>query len=68
MRKGSVLSLLYGIGVQMAAVDFIRQTAYALDDDGEVTELIACSLEDACAGLESARDYLREYFATEAKE
>lgn len=68
MRKGSVLSLLYGIGAQMAAVDFIRQTAYALEDGGEVTELIAGGLKDACAGLETARDNLREYFATEAEE
>mgnify|MGYP000407057933 CR=1 FL=1 len=58
MRKDSVLSLLYGIGAQMAAVNFIQRTVYELEDDGDVTELIADNLEEAYTGLETARDNL----------
>ena len=58
MRKDSVLSLLCGIGAQMAAVNFIQRTVYELEDDGDVTELIADNLEEAYTGLETARDNL----------
>lgn len=68
MRKESVLALIYGIGAQMAAVEFTQQVVYELEDDGDVAELIAGGLEDACAGLETARDNLRECLDTEAEE
>lgn len=39
-----------------------------LDDDGDVTELIAGSLDEAYAELDVAKDDLCEYLDTEAEE
>lgn len=68
MRKGSVLSLIYGVSAQMAAVNFIQQTVYALEDNECAAERIAGRLRGACAELEAAKDDLCEYLTPNAEE
>lgn len=52
----------------MAQVSSIRQAADALEDDGDVAELIAGSLDEAYTELETAKIDLSEYLATEAED
>lgn len=68
MRKDSVLSLVYGVSALMTAIESLQLAASELDDDGDVTELIARSLDDAYAELDVAKDDLCEYLDTEAEE
>ena len=67
MNRGSVSLLINMSRAAMAQIGSIRQAAEALEDDGDVTELIAGSLEEAYAELEMARVDLCAYLATEAE-
>lgn len=64
MRRGNVTLLIDMARTAMAQVSSIRQAADALEDDGDVTELIADSLDEAYTGLETAEEELREYRVT----
>lgn len=68
MRKDGVLSLVYGVNALMTAINSLQLAASELDDDGDVTELIAGSLDEAYAELDVAKDDLCEYLDTEAEE
>lgn len=67
MRRDNVTLLIDMARTAMAQVSSIRQAADALEDDGDVTKLIAGSLDEAHTELERVEDDLREYRATEAK-
>lgn len=67
MRRDNVTLLIDMARTAMAQVSSIRQAADALEDDGDVTELIAGSLDEAHTELERVEEDLREYRATEAK-
>lgn len=66
MRRNSVTLLIDMARTAMAQVSSIRQAADALEDDGDVTELIADSLDEAYTELETAEEELREYRVTKA--
>lgn len=51
-----------------ADVERLDSLVSELDDDGDVTELIAGSLDEAYAELDVAKDDLCEYLDTEAEE
>ena len=68
MRKEGVSLLIDMDRTAMAQVSSIRQVADALEDDGDVAELIAGSLDEAYTELETAKIDLREYLATEAED
>jgi hypothetical protein len=68
MRRESVLLLIDMTRTAMDTVSSIRQAAETLEDDGDVTELIAGSLEEARAELEMMKEDLREYRATKAED
>ena len=68
MRKEGVSLLIDMARTAMAQVSSIRQVADALEDDGDVAELIAGSLDEAYTELETAKIDLREYLATEAED
>ena len=68
MRREGVLLLIDMARTAMAQVSSIRQAADALEDDGDVTELIAGSLDEAYTELEMAKIDLSEYLATEAED
>lgn len=67
MRRDKVTLLIDMARAAMAQVSSIRQAADALEDDGDVTELIAIGLDEAHTELERVEEDLREYRATEAK-
>lgn len=67
MRRDKVTLLIDMVRTTMAQVSSIRQVADAIEDDGDVTELIADSLDEAHTELERVEEDLREYRATEAK-
>ena len=64
MRRDNVTLLIDMARTAMAQVSSIRQAADALEDDGDVTELIADSLDEVYTRLETAEEELREYRAT----
>jgi len=66
MRRDNVTLLIDMARTAMAQVSSIRQAADALEDDGDVTELIADSLDEAYTELETAEEELREYRVTKA--
>lgn len=68
MNRGSVSLLIEMARAAMAQVSSIRQAVYTLEDDGEVTKLIAGSLDEAYAGLDMAEDDLSAYRATKAED
>lgn len=68
MNRESVSLLIEMSRAAMAQVSSIRQAAYALEDNGDVTELIAGSLEEAHTELEMVEEDLREYRATKAED
>lgn len=68
MRREGVLLLIDMARTAMAQVSSIRQAADALEDDGDVAELIAGSLDEAYTELETAKIDLSEYLATEAED
>lgn len=68
MRKDGVLSLVYGVNALMTAIKSLQLAASELDDDGDVTELIAGSLDEAYVELDVTKDDLCEYLDTEAEE
>lgn len=68
MRREGVSLLIEMAHAAMAQVSSIRQAAYALEDDGEVTELIAGSLDEAYTELEMMKEDLREYRTTKAED
>ncbi len=61
MRRNSVTLLIDMARTAMGTVSCIRQAAYTLEDDGDVTELIADSLNEAHTALEVIEEELREY-------
>ena len=67
MRRESVLLLIDMTRTAMDTVGSIRTAAEELEDDGDVTELIAGSLEEAYAELKTAKIDLCAYLATEAE-
>lgn len=67
MRRDDVSQLIGMVRAAMAQVGSIRQAEYVLEDDGEVTELIAGGLEEAYVRLETAEDDLRKYRDTKAE-
>lgn len=67
MRRDKVTLLIDMARAAMAQVSSIRQAADALEDDGDVTKLIAIGLDEAHTELERVEEDLREYRATEAK-
>ena len=68
MKPAAVKWLASRIREEMKQIDFIQQDVTTVDDDGEVTELIAGSLDEAYAELDVAKDDLCEYLDTEAEE
>lgn len=68
MRRDDVSQLIGMARTAMAQISSIRQAAYALENDGDVTELIAGSLEKAYTALDAVDDDLREYRATKAED
>lgn len=64
MRRDKVTLLIDMVRTTMAQVSSIRQVADAIEDDGDVTELIADSLDEAYTMLETAEKELREYRVT----
>ena len=66
MRRDNVTLLIDMARTAMAQVSSIRQAADVLEDDGDVTELIADSLDEAYTELETAEEELREYRVTKA--
>ena len=68
MRRDSVSLLIDMTRTAMDTVWSIRQAAEELEDDGDVTELIAGSLEEVLTELEMMRDELRGYRATKAED
>ena len=68
MRRNSVSLLIDMTRTAMDTVSSIRTAAEELEDDGDVTELIAGSLEEARAELEMMEEDLREYRATKAED
>lgn len=53
--------------VEMKQIDFIQQDVTTVDDDGEVTELIMSSLDEAYTGLAMAVDDLCAYLGVETE-
>ena len=51
----------------MKQIDFIQQDVTTVDDDGEVTELIMSSLDEAYTGLAMAVDDLCAYLGVETE-
>jgi hypothetical protein len=68
MRRQSVTLLIDMTRTAMDTVSSIRTAAEALEDDGDVTELIASSLEEAHTELEMMKEDLWEYRATKAED
>lgn len=68
MRRDSVSLLIDMARTAMEAVNSIRMAAGALEDNGDVMELITDSLDEAYTGLETAEDELHEYLATKAED
>lgn len=68
MRRDDVSLLIDMTRAAMAQVSSIRQAAYALEDDGEVTKLIAGSLDEAYTELDMAEDDLSAYRATKVED
>lgn len=68
MRRQSVSLLTDMTRTAMDMIWSIRTAAEELEDDGDVTELIAGSLEEVLTELETMRDELREYRNTKAED
>ena len=68
MRRDSVSLLIDMTRTAMDMVWSIRMAAEALEEDGDVTELMAGNLEEALTELEMMREELREYRDTKAED
>ena len=68
MKPAAVKWLAKRIREEMKQIDFIQQDVTTVDDDGEVTELIMSSLDEAYTELEMAAGDLRAYLAAGAEE
>ena len=67
MRRDDVSQLIGMVCATKGMVSAIRQAAYALEDDGDVTELMADGLGEAYTGLGTVKEELLEYRATKAE-
>lgn len=67
MRREGVVLLIDMTRTAMDMVSSIRTAADELEDDGDVTELIAGSLDEAYTELEMMKEDLWEYRATKAE-
>lgn len=67
MKPAVVKWLAKRIREEMKQIDFIQQDVTTVDDDGEVTELIMSSLDEAYTGLAMAVDDLCAYLAAGAE-
>ena len=68
MRRDDVSQLIGMARTTKGMISAIRQAAYALEDDGAVTELMADGLDEAYTGLKKAEEELCEYRATKAED
>ena len=67
MLTTTVKWLAKRIREEMKQIDFIQQDVATVDDDGDVTELIMGSLDEAYTGLEMAAGDLRAYLTAGAE-
>ena len=67
MRRESVSLLIDMTRTAMDAVSSIQTAAEELEDDGDVTELIAGSLEEVFTELEMMKEELRGYCDTKGE-
>lgn len=67
MKPAAVKWLVSRIREEMKQIDYIQQDVATVDDDGDVTELIMGSLDEAYTGLEMAAGDLRAYLAAGAE-
>lgn len=67
MRRDDVSQLIGMVCATKGTVSAIRQAAYALEDDGDVTELMADGLGEAYTRLGTVEEELLEYRATKAE-
>ena len=67
MKPAVVKWLAKRIREEMKQIDFIQQDVTTVDDDGEVTELIMSSLDEAYTGLAMAVDDLCAYLGVETE-
>nr|DAU20120.1 MAG TPA: hypothetical protein [Caudoviricetes sp.] len=67
MKPAAVKWLASRIREEMKQIDYIQQDVATVDDDGDVTELIMGSLDEAYTGLEMAAGDLRAYLAAGAE-
>lgn len=67
MKPAAVKWLVSRIREEMKQIDYIQRDVATVDDDGDVTELIMGSLDEAYTGLEMAAGDLRAYLAAGAE-
>lgn len=67
MLTTTVKWLAKRIREEMKQIDFIQQDVTTVDDDGEVTELIMSSLDEAYTELAMAVDDLCAYLGVETE-